>query len=466
MTTTLALLQEGFMKAGFGEQDFHNQTVLHPLGLALVTLLSVGTVLLPRKLALLPFLVMAIYVSPAQRVIIATLDFHFLRLLVLAGMVRVVARGEYRGFGWRRLDTLLVAWALASMGAQVIRGGSVSVFVYTLGRTYDFIGMYLYVRCVVRDWAAVEAMVKAMALLVIPVAGAFALERATGRNGFALFGGVPEFTSIRYERLRCQGPFPHPILAGCYFAAWLPLVASLLWYPGRRIRAFAGVAAMTVIVFTTASSTPATGFLAALIGLGAWVARRHLRPLRWSTVAALVALHIVMKAPVWHLNSRVSLSKGSTSYHRYLLIDNAIHRYDEWALVGVNSTRHWGHAQYDVTNQFVLEAVTGGALTLALFVGVVGRGFQLAGRLWRAQTHRSRQRMAWALGASLFTQCVMFIGVSISHSQQNLLVFFLVLGMLGSLADAPALAPGRSRRRATRPLAARPRAPRLTPSTG
>ncbi|MEM9379151.1 MAG: hypothetical protein AAGB93_04305 [Planctomycetota bacterium] len=432
-SAALAALPQGFMKAGFGEQDFHNTTVLHPLGLAALAVLAVVTVSAPRRYAVVPFLVMAACISPAQRVVLAGLDFHFLRLLTLAGWLRLVARSEYRGFRWQKLDTLVVAWAIMSTIAQLAREGTAAVLIFRIGRMYDIVGMYVFFRCTVRTWRDLEIAVRALALLILPVAVAFASEKATGRNPFSIFGGVPEFTSIRYDKLRCQGPFPHPILAGCYFAAWLPLLLTLVWYGGTRFRAVLAATAVTTIVFATSSSTPATGYLAAFAFVLAWPLRRSMAALRWGTVTALVGLHMVMKAPVWHLISRISLSKGSTSYHRFLLIDNAIHRYPEWALFGVNSTRHWGHAQYDVTNQFVLEAVTGGTLTLLLFVAILVVSFRLVGRTWRLERNRSRRRMAWALGASLAVQCVMFIGVSISHSQQNLMVFFFVLAATGSL---------------------------------
>ena len=43
----------------------------------------------------------------------------------------------------------------------------------------------------------------------------------------AAMGGVPEITVVREGRLRCQGAFAHPILAGCFWAEQLPLIAAL-----------------------------------------------------------------------------------------------------------------------------------------------------------------------------------------------------------------------------------------------
>ncbi len=74
-----------------------------------------------------------------------------------------------------------------------------------------------------------------------------------------------------------------------------------------------------------------------------------------------------MEAPVWHLISRVSLASGSTSYFRYQLIDHFFRRFSEWAVVGTRSTAHWFWGAQDITNQYILEAVRGGLVTLICF---------------------------------------------------------------------------------------------------
>lgn len=466
ITLALGVLQDPFRKAGFGEQEFHNQTVLHPLGLLAVLILGIACFTLPRRHAAIPFLILACFVSPAQRLIVATLDFHLLRLLVLAGWCRVLARGEYRDLRWIRLDSLVLAWGLVGAAIHVMRVGSVGAFIFRAGQTYDIVGMYLFFRCVIRDWRDVTALVRVAALVAIPMVALFAVEKATGRNGFSFFGGVPAITSIREGRLRCQGPFPHPILAGCYFAAWLPLVWALRKRQGGQLLAVSGFAAMTGIIVTTASSTPVSGFLAAGLAIAGWSLRRHMRVVRWSTLFTLIGLHLVMKAPVWHLISRLSFSRGSTSYHRFLLIDNAIRHFDEWALLGLNDTSHWGHAMYDLTNQYVREGVVGGFLALVLFVAMLATAFSLVGSLWRSEPHSPyRQQLAWGLGAALFVHCVMFLAISISHSQQNLMGFFVVLAAIGSLSSQSRvvlLAP-RTSRRGPKPTAPKPTAPELEP---
>ncbi|MFT7677145.1 MAG: hypothetical protein ACI8QC_001122 [Planctomycetota bacterium] len=441
-------LQEPWRKAGFGEQAFHGQTTLHPLGFVAIVVLGLAVLSVPRKYAALPFVLMACFVSPAQRIVIATLDFNLLRLLVLAGWLRLAMRGEYTGLRWRKLDNLVIAWGISSAIAYILLRGTFGAFVFRAGQLYDIFGMYLFFRCVIRGWADVDRVVRFAALLAIPMALLFALEKSTGRNSFAFLGGVPPITIAREGRLRCQGPFPHAILAGCFFAAWLPMVFAQRHRAKGKARATLAVVAMVALVIMCSSSTPLVGVMAGVVGALGWLVRYRMQVVRWMTLATLVSLHMVMEAPVWHLISRISFSRGSTSYHRYLLIENAINHFNEWALLGSLDTGHWGHAMYDLTNQYVREGVKGGFLALIFFVWAMGHAFLLVGRLWRSvKRERYKRSMAWALGVCLFVHGMMFLSISITHSQQNMMVFFLLFAAIGSLAPDGK----RKRRRKRRP---------------
>ena len=80
------------------QDDWYNRTTLHPLGVFALLVLSIAALTAPRRYALVPMLIMACFVATAQRVVFATLDFNFLRVLILVGWVRVVLRRETGGF--------------------------------------------------------------------------------------------------------------------------------------------------------------------------------------------------------------------------------------------------------------------------------------------------------------------------------------------------------------------------------
>ena len=131
-----------------------------------------------------------------------------------------------------------------------------------------------------------------------------------------------------------------------------------------------------------------------------------------------------MQAPVWHLISRVSGVGGSSGWFRYKLIDSAIRNFGEWAILGTRSTAHWFWGAQDVCNQYVLEGVRGGFLTLCVFVALIAFSFKEVGYLWRAVSRdKEKLAMAWGLGVCLLVYCMIFIGGSCGGASLMLLCF-------------------------------------------
>ena len=81
-----------------------------------------------------------------------------------------------------------------------------------------------------------------------------------------------------------------------------------------------------------------------------WYFRNIFGVIKLSIISALVLLHFIMEAPIWALISRAKILGGGGGYHRYILVDNFINRFNEWALFGVESTAHWGIWMNDVSN--------------------------------------------------------------------------------------------------------------------
>ncbi len=435
-------MNETLVPLAGSELEFANQTTLHPLGMAAVLVLGVAMLLVPRRYALLPLIVMACFVAPAQRIVIVGSDFTLLRIMVLFGWVRLVLHGELRGLVWKPLDSAIVMWAVAGTLAQALLFGTAAALVNRLGAAFDALGLYFLCRCLLRTWDDLCRTVLSFAVVALPVAVAFLVENRTGRNLFAFLGGVPEFTLVREGRLRCQGAFAHPILAGCFWASLMPLIAGLWWWwPRQRLWVVLGLSAAAVIVVCAASSTPVFAVLAAAAGGAMYFARHRLKWVRWTALLVVIGLHLVMTAPVWHLVARVSAVGGSTGWQRFFLIDQFVKRFDEWWLLGTQSTAHWGPGLRDVTNQYVLEAVRGGLLTLLLFVLTVALAFRGVGaRLRLAEPSLPHRVMTWALGVALFVHCMNFIGVS--YFGQTILVWYLCLAMIGSATPAQVPAGG------------------------
>ena len=414
-----------------------SQTVLHPIGLMAVILLGIATLMVPRRYAIVPILIVACFISPGQRIMAVTLDFNLLRVMILFGWIRIFMTGEASGFRWKSLDLLVILWTLAGTAILTLREGTLGSLIYRFGLMYDACGMYFLFRFLVRSWSDVEMILTAAALISIPVAAFFLLEQATGRNVFAIFGGVSEITVVRDGRLRCRGPFAHPIYAGCFWAALMPMIGAL-WFTSRPKRWLApiGLFASMVVIITTSSATPISAMMVAIAGAALYPLRRYLSWMRWLAVFGLVSLHLVMIQPVWHMLARIQLV-GGTGWYRYKLIDEFINRFNEWWLLGTSDYQQWWEYGFEaVTNQYVLEGVQGGLLTLALFIGVIVCAFHGVGRIIRSFTGEHFPRCAaWAMGASLVVHCAAFIGVS--YFGQIYVVWYLGLSIVGSMLPEP-----------------------------
>jgi phosphotransferase system glucose/maltose/N-acetylglucosamine-specific IIC component len=202
-----------------------------------------------------------------------------------------------------------------------------------------------------------------------------------------------------------------------------------------RLLYIAAWVSCNIIVAASSSSTPLLGSLVGLLFWSCWPIRRYVKYGFLAAPFILFCLHFVMEAPVWHLISRVSAVSGSTSYHRYVLIDSAITHFHEWWFVGCTSTAHWSenYQTWDITNQYIFEGVRGGVFRLLAFSATI---YFVCRSFGQAQSRSGRSRdelLLWGWGASMVVHCVCFIGVSYFGQTQYL--WFLTLGLGGSLGD-------------------------------
>lgn len=422
--------------AEFGNPEWANQTTVHPLGFVAVVVLGIIMLFVPRKYAVIPMSIMACFVASAQRIVVIGLDFDLLRVLVIFGWIRVFMYRETKGFVWKSLDIVLLLWAFSSTITYTLLYADMTAFINRLGFMFDAVGMYFLFRILVRDWNDLFTIIRAVTIISVPVALAFLIEKSTGRNMFSIFGGVPEITLIREGKLRCQGAFSHPILAGCFWASLLPMIAASYFSSAKwRVSTIVGLISCGVIIYACASSTPMMAVAVSCLGAAMWFLRHWMRFIAIGTLVFLAALHVLMKAPVWHLISRIDLVGGSTGWHRYYLIDQAVNRVGEWWLLGTTSTAHWGWGMSDITNQFVLEGVRGGIATLALFVLSLVIAFLNVGRIWRSVPHdRAKIVLGWSLGVALFVHTMIFLAVS--YFGQIYMIWYLLLAIIGSLTPA------------------------------
>ncbi|MCR9246259.1 MAG: hypothetical protein NXI31_14605 [bacterium] len=437
-----AVWQDPHVPAQAG-MDVGGATQVHPLGLAALCGLIAVLFLAPRRHATLPIILLLCFIPAAQRVVIAGLDFTFIRVLLMASWGRMILRGDLRPMVWNHLDRLMILWAVVSVVFGTMTGMTFTVFVFRAGAAADAMMTYFLFRQLIRNHDDLIRLVTNFILSSFAVAVFFLIENRTQQNMFHVFGGVPQWTDIRNGRLRCQGAFAHSILAGCFWACLIPLYFVRGWFGRGWLLTGAGVLAALAIVAFSASSTPLMAVMFGIAGASAFYLRGALRWWRWLIIAWLCVLHFVlMNMPVWHLLSRVDIVSGSTGWHRYHLVDKFFVNFPEWWLVGTMSTGHWGPGLHDVTNQYVAEGIAGGiwrlasfgAILLVVFAGI-SRSLRMPGQ---SVPHRL---MAWALGTAVFIHCMNFIAVS--YFEQIVVEWHMTLAAVGSLVLVPGASPAR-----------------------
>ena len=413
----------------------HGQTVLTPLAILILLLGLTFLFILPRDRFLFPFLIVSIFVSMQQRIVVGGADFTFLRIMVLAGLFRSLLRNELLTIKFNTIDKLFICWVISRVITYTILWQTPGAFVNRVGNSIDSMGVYFLIRTMIKKPSDVERIIKWFAVLCLPLALSMLYEWNTSRNLFSLFGGVPDFTFVRDGRLRCQGPFQHPILAGSFGASLAPVFLVQLLNKKDLKYSAVGLVSSGIITFTSSSSGPVLTFLAGMGGLSFWFFREHIQLIRWCVVLGIMGLHLVMTGPVWSILMRLKVFSSSTGYHRYNLIDQFIKRVGEWFLVGVHTTEHWGHYGLnlaDVTNHYIRIAVDGGFISLLFFTLALFKCFRHVGLAYERLKGNLRQQLfIWSIGAALFSHAASFMGVS--YFDQILVNFFSICAITAAL---------------------------------
>ncbi|MFB0986720.1 MAG: hypothetical protein QMB94_10505, partial [Phycisphaerales bacterium] len=399
----------------FGFTEYVGQNNLHAAAIGLLAIVVLVFVMGKRNYWFLVMGLAICNIPSSQRLILAGIDLNVLRLVGAIGFVVLLARGYIHTLKPALLDKIVVLSLLVPILMSSIRGQSSAAVTY-MGIFADGVAIYFIGRVALRDLQSVTAFAWGLLIISIPIAIAMAIEKTTGRNFFSIFGGVPEFTPVRMGKLRAQGAFAHSIIAGCWFAASLPILVSQ-WKSSANLSTgkaivVCGVPLAVVGVFATASSTPIAGACVVLGSFLIYPIRNYFMKVRLYALCAAVIIHFVSVSGIHHLlYTRFTFVTGSTGYHRYKLVDAAIERMPDWFLFGINSTYSWGYGLDDVTQEFVQAAVRGGIVGLTLLIAVLVLSFRNAGVLMRSRNPKE-SFVGYCLGVSVLVHAVDFLGAS------------------------------------------------------
>jgi hypothetical protein len=406
-------------------------TVLHPLVAVQMLIAIVLLLCLPRKYAIVPFILAVFTISLGQVVVVAGIHFTVFRILVLSGLLRLLASKQtvFAG-GFTMIDRLVTLWAFSSLIVVSIQLGQMQAVIANLGDFLDLLGGYYVVRFLIRDLQDVKLATKALAAVAVVMALCMINEQITHKNIFGLFGGAPITPQIRDGKLRSQGAFDVYIDAGVFGALLVPMLVWLWSDRKSRFAMYLGLMGAVTMILTCNSSTPILALAGGAFALCLWRFRGRMRILRWALALTLLALHLVMKAPVWSLIARIDLTGSSSGYHRYYLVDNCIRHFSDWWLLGYKDFGNWGWDMWDLSDQYVAVCLTGGLITFVIFMALLTRSFGALGTIrkrFAAAGNRRLEWYCWCLGCTLFANLVGWFGCSYMAKMEMTLSILLAM---------------------------------------
>jgi len=416
--------------------------VLHPIVLLALLVAIVLIVALPRRYVVIPLLFFTFLAPQGQEILIGGVHVFLLRILILTGCLRMLWKRLSLSTallpgGFTSLDTAFLLWAIFRALTFVLLYLDPVATVNRFAFLWDALGGYFLLRYLIRDRKDIHRVLKCFAALSIIFAGCMIHERITGRNVFGLLGGAREISEVRDGLIRAQATFAHALLAGTFGGTMFPLLLLLWKFTKSRILAAAGMISCIVMVVTSATSTPILALGAGILGLLFWPFRRNMRTIRWALVLGLVALQLIMHAPVWYVISHIDLTGSSSGYHRAVLIDRFIRNFGDWWLLGTKSNANWGADMWDTCNQYVQEGEDGGLPTLIPFLTMIVIGFRWIGKARKSVEGDHRKEIYyWILGSTLFAHVVGFFGIS--YFDYTRVVWYALLSMISAATLAQA----------------------------
>ena len=414
-------------------------TNINFLGFSFILLMGIILLFLPRRFALVAIIVVIYHITLGQVVVIADLNFSMMRIIILIGWVRLIIRKEFSSIKFNEIDIAIICWVISNMVMYNLLRQTSTAFINRLGFAYDAIGIYFLFRFLIRDFSEISRSFKIFAIAIVPLTIAMLLEQLTRVNLFSVFGGVPLFDQVRGGHFRSQGPFISPILAGTFGATLIPLFVALWFKEQGKKFAIIGTLAATFITLAAASGGPVMSYIFGVIGLSMWPLRKHMRAVQWTSLFLLIFAHIYMKVPVWYLMTRASSLVGGGGWYRSYLIDQAIAHFNEWWLLGTEYTAHWmpyvlpiDPKNADITNQFLVQGVQGGLLTMILLILVIVLGFRAIGKALKILENQpfSVKITLWSMGAALFAHVMSFMAVS--YFDQIIVSWYFLLAAIST----------------------------------
>jgi hypothetical protein len=413
-------------------------TTMTTAGMVILVLTFICILFFPRKYVVIPVLLSALLVPMGQIVVVGGFHLTPVRMVVLFGWLRIVwiklstKQAIFAG-RFNAIDTAFCGYAISHAIAFNLLWRQTAALNNQFGFLWSVIGMYFLLRFLIQDEEDCLRAIRVVAVIACVNAAGMIYEQLRIQNLFGMWiGGVDAAPLIRDGKTRSQGAFGHAILAGSFAATALPLFLLLLRVGKSRLLGFFGIVSAVIMVYTSASSTPALAIVAGLLGICFWPLRGKMRMVRWGIVILIGVLQIFMKAPFWFLIAHMEVVGGSSGYHRALLVDQFIRHFFDWWLLGTKDNSDWGIEMWDTSNTYVSVGQSGGLVAFVFFIAVVSRTFAWLGNARKSmEGDRKQEWLFWFLGAAVFANTVAFFGIT--YWDQTEVLWYALLAIISAV---------------------------------
>lgn len=397
----------------------------------------------PRALAV--FLITLFCYPGYLALTVGTVDFLVGRIVVGLLLIRCLLDDRLRDkFRWNWLDT----WVTLStfIGVLVVcmtRPGMESV-INRGGHVMDTWFAYMAGRYCVTNVDQLKTVVKYVAIGLVPLAILGSYESVKHVIVFEPMMQycpwvVDQFThgyEPRWGFTRAFGPFSHPILFGCCFCLFLPLVYYLRHEKGNwKYMAYILCGFLVLGAMSSVSSGSWIMLMVVIAGLFLEKAKFVFKPMIFLSMLMCIIVIIASNRPFYHVAVSYINPLSGAGWHRARMIDAAMITFDEWWLAGYGGQepgwgRFVGMSISDITNEFLLAGVNYGIWGIIALGGVTLEAFRSIAAAYKRAAEPLMKSLYWTFGCMLFSVIVAWM--SVSFFGQMLPLFYTVLGLLST----------------------------------
>src|SRR5690348_5433029 len=96
-----------------------DSAAINPIGLAFTLAMGLLCVVLPRRYACVPIILLCCFMTMGQAIVVGSWHFTMIRVAMLFGWMRVLVRREWRRLAWNQVDSMIVLWSITNFVAYI-----------------------------------------------------------------------------------------------------------------------------------------------------------------------------------------------------------------------------------------------------------------------------------------------------------------------------------------------------------